>query len=149
MAEGNNGLSFKMILLLMFVIIIVTGLFSYFFMTFLFPENNQEAVSDEIQSEEIGDTYNLGEFTVNLSEMRSYQFIKASIVVEVDKKEVIDELERRSPQIQDAIILTLRELNTDDLQDADEIKGRLKTRINPLLNEGEIVNVWFTQFIVQ
>ena len=45
---------------------------------------------------------------MNLTGSRGYQYVQASIVVEVSTDNVIDELEKRSPQIRDCIIAILR-----------------------------------------
>lgn len=151
MADGNNnGLSFKVIVLMMIAMIIITGIFSYLFMSFFASKNDSEHTRDRME-EGIGPTYNLGEFIVNLSGSKGYQFIQAAIVVEVSEDKVIKELDKRNPQIRDTIILTLREQKLQDIEDpgADVIKNQLRTRLNLLLSSGEITNVWFTQLVVQ
>ncbi|MEJ6950225.1 flagellar basal body-associated FliL family protein [Natronospora cellulosivora (SeqCode)] len=154
MAEGNNALSFKMLILLMFIIIIVTGLFSYLFMSFMMPQEGQNHPFSFLSREtddDIGPTYNLGEFVVNLTGTRGYQIIRATMVAEVNNKGVIEELEKRSPQIQDTIILTLREQKLEDIEEpgAKVIKSQLMSRLNSLLNSGDVINIWFTQLVVQ
>lgn len=151
MADGNNnGLSFKVIVLMMVAMIIITGIFSYLFMSFFASKNDSEQTRDRVE-EGIGPTYNLGEFIVNLAGSKGYQFIQAAIVVEVNEDKVIKELDKRNPQIRDTIILTLREQKLQDIEDpgADVIKNQLRTRLNLLLSSGEITNVWFTQLVVQ
>lgn len=151
MADGNNnGLSFKVIVLMMIAMIIITGIFSYLFMSFFASKNESEQTRDRVE-EGIGPTYNLGEFIVNLAGSKGYQFIQAAIVVEVNEDKVIKELDKRNPQIRDTIILTLREQKLQDIEDpgADVIKNQLRTRLNLLLSSGEITNVWFTQLVVQ
>lgn len=151
--ENNNGMSMKMIIVMMVVIIIITGIFSFLFMSFLAPGNGgqEEQVVKEEKESKIGPTYTLGEFVVNLSGSRAYQFIKANIVVEVNENSVITELDKRSPQIRDMIILTLREQRIEDIEEpgAHVIKNQLKDKINEVLNSGKIINVWFTQLVVQ
>ncbi|NLM96247.1 MAG: flagellar basal body-associated protein FliL [Halanaerobiaceae bacterium] len=151
MADGNNnGLSLKVIALMMIAMIIITGIFSYLFMSFFASRNDSENTGSKIVGD-IGPTYSLGEFIVNLAGSHGYQYIQASIVVEVSEEKVIKELDKRSPQIRDTIILTLREQKIEDIEDpgADVIKNQLMTRLNLLLNTGEITNVWFTQLVVQ
>ncbi len=150
--ENNNGLSMKIIIVMMVTIIIITGIFSYVFMSFLAPGNgNQEDAVKEESESKIGPTYTLGDFVVNLSGSGGYQFIKANIVVEVDESEVVTELDKRNPQIRDLIILTLREQKIEDIEEpgAHVIKNRLKSRLNGVLNSGQIQSVWFTQLVVQ
>lgn len=151
--DSGSGLSLKVLIILMIVMIIVTGIFSYVFMTYFAARNNgeQSAESPDGKNEEIGPTYTLGEYVVNLSGTDGYQFIRADVVVEVNQKKVIDELERRSPQIKDIVIATLREQEIEDIEDpaAGVIKDQILNRINQVLTTGEIQRVWFTQFVVQ
>ena len=154
MAEDNgSGINLKVLIILMVVMIIVTGVFSYVFMSYFAGNlnNNQEKETVKEEEEEKGPTYTLGEYVVNLAGSGGYQFIKANIVVEVDDKKVISELEKRSPQIRDTIIIILREQQIEDIEDpkAEIIKTQLLTRINKILNSGKIEHVWFTQFVVQ
>lgn len=152
--NNNSGISMKMMIIMMVTIIIITGIFSYVFMSFLAPGSSgqeEKVIKEEKEKENIGPTYTLGEFVVNLSGSGGYQFIKANIVVEVDKEDVVKELDKRNPQIRDMIILTLREQKIEDIEEpgAHVIKNQLSTRINQVLNSGQIKNVWFTQLVVQ
>ncbi len=64
---------------------------------------------------------------------------------------VLEEIDKRSPQIDDAIISTLRSQSIDEIQEpgANEIKKQLADSINEVIRNGEVRNVWFTQFVVQ
>ncbi len=154
MAEINNnkGISMKMIIVLMIVMIIITGIFSYLFMSYFATQANRGEDNNEIEDKKgLGPTYNLGEFTVNLSGSGGYQFIKATMVVEVNQDEVITELDKRNPQVRDIIILTLREQMIEDIEEpgAQVIKNQLMIRVNQILRSGKIINIWFTQLVVQ
>lgn len=149
--EKSNGLNMKTIIILMIAMIIITGIFSYVFMSIMNNNSDEGQTAKSEESSNIGPTYTLGDFVVNLSGSGGYQFIKANIVVEVDKKEVINELDRRNPQIRDLILLTLREQKIEDIEEpgAEVIKNQVMVRVNEVLNSGQIVNVWFTQLVVQ
>lgn len=153
--ENNSGLNLKVLIIMMVVMIIITGIFSYVFMSYFVNKNgsnqNQQVTTEEESNQSIGDTYSLGDYVVNLAGSGGYQFIKASIVVEVDDQKVISELEKRNPQIRDIIIVTLREQKIEDIEDPEAtiIKNQILTRINEVLSKGMVESVWFTQFVVQ
>ena len=88
---------------------------------------------------------------MNLTGSRGYQYVQASIVVEVSTDNVIDELEKRNPQIRDCIIAILRDQTVADIEepDAQTIKNRIMASLNSLLYTGQITQVWFTQLVVQ
>src|SRR5690554_3600128 len=108
--EKNVGLNFKKVILLFVIMVVITAVISYAFFSFFMVRDMKPVSGVETKNtKDLGPTFNLGEFVVNLSGSGGYQFIRASIVVEVDEQTVIDELEKRSPQIRDIIILTLRD----------------------------------------
>ncbi len=147
MAEENDngGSMFKMLGIFVLMIIIAAGT-SYGVMTYFSPDRQVES-----RQPEFGPTYTLGDFTVNLSGSGGYQFIKSSIVVGVTTEEVITELEKRSPQVRDAIISIMRNAQISEIEDPDAkaIKEKLKSELNTILNTGKVSHVWFTQLVVQ
>ncbi len=148
MAEQNKTNWKLMIGIIVLIIIIAAGTSFAFMRYFVAKMNEPEA---EKQSKEIGTTYTLGDFIVNLSDSQSYQFVKASIVVETSQGDLVEELDKRKPQIRDRIIAILREANIEDIQEpgAVSIKNQIMTRLNQILTEGEITSVWFTQLVIQ
>ena len=145
--EGNNNNLMKLIAIFLLMVIVAAGT-SYGVITYL-TSTQQEEQKEE--NKEFGPTYTLGEFTVNLSDSGGYQFIKASIVVEVSDEKVIEELEKRSPQLRDVLISNMREASVDEIEEpgAKTLKRNIKNELNTVLNEGQIENVWFTQLVIQ
>ena len=143
---AKEGLSFKSVLAIALLMLIISASTSYGFMRFFMLSN-----SEKVREVTIGPTYSLGDFVVNLTGSRGYQYIQASIVVEVSTDNVIDELEKRSPQIRDCIIAILRDQTVADIEEADAqtIKNRIMASLNSLLYTGQITQVWFTQLVVQ
>ena len=146
-ADGENGMSLiKMVGLVLLIIVIAAGT-SYGVMRFF----DSSPANSKTLSEKVGPTYSLGDFVVNLSGSGGYQFIKASIVVEVDEDKVVSELEKRSPQIRDRIITIMRGSDIEAIRepDAKSIKNLIINSLNTILNKGNITNVWFTKLVVQ
>lgn len=112
---------------------------------------SQDSAPEEGEEQTMGPTYQIGDFTVNLSGSGGYQYLQTNIVVEVSDEDVINELDSRSPQVQDAILTTLRSQSMEQIQEpgANQIKQELANNINEVIQHGEIENVWFTQFVVQ
>ncbi|MGM0409713.1 MAG: flagellar basal body-associated FliL family protein [Bacillota bacterium] len=150
MADENNekqGMNWMKMVAIFLVMIIVAAGTSYGVMTYLTRERTEE----EEEKKEFGPTYTLGDFTVNLGDSNGYQFIKSSIVVEVDNEEVITELEKRSPQVRDVIISTMRNAEVSEIEEpgAKKLKTKIQNDINSLLDSGQVKNVYFTQLVVQ
>jgi len=150
--EKTIGLSFKTLLILLLVMVVLTAVMSYTFLS-LFTARDVSQNDEEVKKQDakLGPTFSLGDFVVNLSGTGGYQFVRASIVVEVDDQKVVSELEKRSPQIRDIIILTLRDQKIEDIEEpgARVIKNQIMAKINEVLTSGRIMNVWFTQLVVQ
>lgn len=155
MAEENgNGL--KKLIIIAVSIVIVLSLIGFIMIKFVNPEgvnmnfgDNNE--TEEQQAKEVGPTYELGEFTVNFTEEKNYNFLKASIVFEVSNDKLNEELNKRDPQIRDLIISILRSQTPEDIKapSTQSIKDEIRNEVNNNLNTGEIENVWFTQLVIQ
>lgn len=153
--EGNNGLI--RLIIIAVSIVIVLSIIGFVMVKFVNPEQinlgsvTGEEGKQEKQAEEIGPTYELGDFTVNFAEEQNYQFLKASIVFEISHNKLNEELNKRNPQIRDLIISILRAKNPEDIKTPsnENIKSEIKTKVNDRLNTGEVENVWFTQLVIQ
>lgn len=143
---AKEGLTFRSVLAIAVLMLVIAAGTSYGFMMFFMHGSTERA-----REVTIGPTYSLGDFVVNLTAGRGYQYIQASIVVEVSTENVIEELEKRSPQIRDCIIAILRDQTVTDIEepDAQTIKNRIMASLNSLLLTGQITQVWFTQLVVQ
>lgn len=142
----NEGVSLKIFIIMGILMIIIAAGTSFMFMTYYSSDEN----SGE-EEEEIGSTYELGEFVVNLSLDSSYKYLKADISVAAENENVIQEMEDRNPQVRDSVIAILRQQSLEEIRepDGEVIKNQIKTRLNELLNEGEVNEVWFTELVVQ
>jgi len=156
--EENSGLM-KLIIIAV-SIIIVLSLIGFVMVKFVNPEQvslggltggDEEEQKEEEANNEIGPTYQLGDFTVNFAEENNFNFLKASITFEVSHEKLVEELNKRNPQIRDLVISILRAQSSSDIKapSTKSIKDEIKTRVNEKLNTGEINSVWFTQLVIQ
>lgn len=151
--EEKNGL--MRLIIIAVSIVIVLSIIGFVMVKFINPNNVEMNIAGAKQEkekvEEIGPTYELGDFTVNFAEENNYQFLKASIVFELSHNKLKEELNSRNPQIRDLTISILRSQTPEDIKSpsTDMIKKEIKTKVNDRLNTGEIKNVWFTQLVIQ
>ncbi len=151
MAEEGQ-MNYKMLALIVVLVIIITGVASFTFFTYFSVSGDEENKENEIKSvEDIRPTYSVGNFTVNISNNNRISFVRASVVFELENAEMTEELDKRSSQIRDRIISTLRAQNQEILEEpgADTIKQIVKDKVNEILISGRITNVWFTELVVQ
>jgi flagellar basal body-associated protein FliL len=88
-------------------------------------------------------------FTVNLKDNNYRRFLRTYITVETSEKKVIKEMTEKQYKIKDTINSVLAAKNAGDLEDRDRLKEELIAAINSHLTEGEVVGLYFEQFIIQ
>lgn len=114
------------------------------------PAQGQEAAS---APKELGPTFDLGEFTLNLlSSPNQRRYIRMQIVLEAGNKKVITELEQRTPQIRDAIISIVRSRTAEDLSTQagmESLRLDILRAMNGLVSKGEVTDVFFIDLIIQ
>ncbi|MBP9127853.1 MAG: flagellar basal body-associated FliL family protein [Elusimicrobia bacterium] len=99
-----------------------------------------------------GLTYPLRTTVVNLAPDSNHRFAKVSITLEADSKGAAEELKVVDHQIYDCLIDTLGNVRAQDIgSDAgkDMLKETLRQKMNKFMTEGEISNVYMTEFLVQ
>ncbi|WP_256208185.1 flagellar basal body-associated FliL family protein [Halanaerobium congolense] len=147
MADTRN-INYKMLTLIIVLVVIITGVASFTFFTYFSVADDEQ---EDFDIEDIRSTYTVGDFVVNIANNSQINFIRASLVFEIEEDELIEELEKRKPQVRDAIITTLRSQNESILKEANAqtIKKIIKSEVNEILRSGEVTNVWFTELVVQ
>lgn len=112
----------------------------------------QVPVPDLNQQADIGPQVNIEEFVVNIISGDTAHYVKASLTVELTNEEVKGEVEKRMPQMRDAILLLISNKTFEELQDMQgkkQLKAELTSKINSFLKTGKVKAVYFTNFVVQ
>lgn len=100
----------------------------------------------------IGPMVEIKEFVVNIISSDSTHYVKASLSLELDKDGTVEEVNKRMPQIRDAILLLIGNKTFEELQDIqgkNQVKAEMKSKINSFLRTGKVNNVYLTDFVVQ
>ena len=101
---------------------------------------------------EIGTMFPLDTFTVNLLSDSGKRYLKVEMNLELGSEELGAELDSKTPVIRDTIIRLLSSKSLEEISTAKG-KGKLKQQIvdqlNMRLRDGQINNVYFTEFVVQ
>lgn len=118
------------------------------------PSRSRED-SDEMDTRklsQIGILYPLDTFTVNLKSDAGRRYLKATISLELNGKELSVELDNKSPVIRDRII---RILTSKTLEEISSKKGKQKVSeqimdtLNSMISDGSIKGIYFTEFVIQ
>ncbi|MGI6657756.1 MAG: flagellar basal body-associated FliL family protein [Desulfobulbus sp.] len=100
----------------------------------------------------IGPMVEITEFIVNIISENEPHYVKAALSLELDGDPAVAEVNKRMPQIRDAILLLIGNKTFEELQDIqgkNQVKAELKSKINSFLKTGKVNNVYLTDFVVQ
>ncbi|NOR23751.1 MAG: flagellar basal body protein FliL [Desulforhopalus sp.] len=156
--DGSKKKIFIMIGAVVLVLMIGGGFGAWFFMKEKpAPETEKDPgrhvpVPVLKQQSQIGPMVNVDEFIVNIISGDVAHYVKASLTVELSNVEVQTEVEQRMPQMRDAILLLISNKTYEELQDLQgkkQLKAELSSKINSFLQKGQVVSIYFTNFVVQ
>ncbi len=100
----------------------------------------------------VAKTYRVGEVSTNLADPGSKRFIKIVLEVEVDGDKPVQELQKQSSAVRDAVLAVLRAKTLDEVQGADgmaAVAGDLTKAIGGFLTKGKVLKVNFLEFMTQ
>lgn len=154
---------FKLILFsLIVVFLVVAG-----FLAYLFLFSNNAAIQTETalpadatdvrttpaaKGSGIGPLYSFDTFIVNLADPGGIRYLKVSMQAEVDSNKVIEEIDKRNPQVRDLILTVLSSKTYAEVstpQGKIALKQEIIRRLNLILTTGTVRNIYFTEFVSQ
>ena len=94
----------------------------------------------------------LEDITVNLLGTKRPRFLRVSIGLELENEQVTAEIEERQPEIRDVVISSVSGRRVDQLisvEGKEHLKKELKDRIDSTLQQGSVLKVYFSDFVVQ
>lgn len=147
-APKKKGKNFILIIIIA-VAVIAGGAGAFFFFTKSGSEKAQK--KGETKAEE-GVTFALEPFIVNLSDPSGTRFLKVSLQLELAGPTVVEKAKAKTPQIRDAIITLLTAKTSDALISPEgklQLKDEINIRINQILGENSVKNVYLTDFVMQ
>jgi flagellar FliL protein len=113
-------------------------------------EAQQEEKEKKRDDDLIGTTVPLEQFLVNLAGNRGRGLLKVNMELEVDGPKVMEEIERRKPQLRDMIIILLSSKTYQQVSSTegkDLLREDIRDNVNSFLTQGKIKKVLFTEFI--
>ena len=141
------------------VVVLVLAGGGYVGWTMLNPQPDQTGAdggqapdTEAVKEIEVGAMFDMDPFVVNLNEAGGKRYLKSKIEIEFVGEDVRKELTNRLPQLRDVVLLHLSSKTLDEIRSVDgkiELKNALIKRINQVLKQGKIRNLYFTQFVIQ
>lgn len=100
----------------------------------------------------VGPIYRLDPFVVNLADVGRSRFLRVVLQLELDGSAAASELDALGPRVRDAILTLLSSKSSAELAtvgDRERLRSEILHRLNGLLSGGAVVQVYFTEFLVQ
>ena len=121
------------------------------------PRGNNSPSSKEkpmksMDSMEVGPMFPLDTFTVNLLSDSGRRYLKVQMNLELDGEELAAELESKTAVVRDVVIRMLSSKTLEEISTAkgkDKLKEQIVNQLNLRLRDGNVRNVYFTEFVVQ
>jgi len=94
--------------------------------------------------------YKMEPFLVNLADPGQLRYLKVTFHVETHQNR--EEFEKRLPQSRDSVLTVLSSKNSRDLMTSEgknALREEIKEKMNHLLTETKVRNIYFTEFVIQ
>ena len=114
------------------------------------PSKKEKRVS--MESLEVGPMFPLDNFTVNLLSDSGRRYLKVEMNLELEDEDVAAELESKNAVVRDVVIRLLSSKTLEEISTAkgkEKLKEQIVNQMNLRLKDGNIRNVYFTEFVVQ
>lgn len=151
--------STKMLIIIGLVLLFLTGGGVFAYLKFSAPKNSsnqqtkaQKSANHKQVNDLPGPIFNLETFIVNLLDDSGRRYLKTSIKLELSKKSVEEEITKKMPLIQDAVIALLSNKSYEDIADISgklRLRAQIIKRLNSILTVGKIQKIYFTDFVIQ
>ncbi len=161
--QQNKG-SKMLTILVIFNMLLIVGLIVYVVFLKKEPEakiitedgkmvsKQQQDEEDDKTKNEVGELYEMKGIVVNLNEPGGTRMLKVSLTLEHKAEKLKDGLKKRDAQLRNEIIIYLSGLTyaqTIGVSQKENILKVLKKKINDVLVEGKVRNIYFNEFVVQ
>jgi len=146
--EKKGGRKILFLIPILLLLLAVAGGGVYFF---LFNKPKKEG-EEKVAPSHVGAMVDLGVFTVNLADKGTDAYAKVAITLELSNEKVKQEVDKRMPIIKDAIIDVISSKTSDFVrtpEGREALRLELIKRLNIILVEGGVRNIYFTEFVVQ
>ncbi|MBE6182761.1 flagellar basal body-associated protein FliL [Heyndrickxia ginsengihumi] len=133
-------------MLIMVSIILLAGVVT---LVIIFKTEHTQNKSSPSIDEVVKSSVDIDQMTTNL---KDNHIVQISIRLEANDKKAKEELTKRDFQVKDMMIDELSEMTSKDLQGEKgkvKFKTDLKNRLNKVMQDGEVVNVYITSYVIQ
>ncbi|WP_416150943.1 flagellar basal body-associated protein FliL [Salipaludibacillus sp. HK11] len=135
------------IMLIILVALTLVGVLALVLYTQVFQDSDPEGepTIDQVLERSV----ETDEITTNLL---SNHIIRSQFVIQLENDNAKDEFEKRSFQIENIIIQELSDMSASDFQGSEgiqQLEDRIRNEINQLMEDGDVIQVYMNQRVIQ
>ena len=145
--EKKKSSLVKIIIMVVVVAALAGGGFFAYLKFFKKPQN--EAKKPVVEQTVIQE---MGTYLVNLADPGGKRYLKITMQFELTNAKVSQELARRTVEIRDKIIMLLSSKEYEEIGNPTgkmTLKKELISQLNRVLQDGQVKEIYFTEFLVQ
>lgn len=116
------------------------------------PEEIVEEEVEEEAPEEIGEMFALDTFVVNLSDPGGKRYLRVTMQLELAPGILTETIQQRLPQIRDVVLMIAPTRSFEDIRTVEgktALRTEIMDQLNALLYEEGVLNIYFTEFVIQ
>lgn len=159
--EQQKGKGKVIIIIIVVLLVLLAGLVAVFFYTTktgesseATPQSEQVLATNESNAKylRIGPVFQLDQFIVNLLSQGGRRYLKVNIGLEMTTIKLESELNAKRAPIRDIIIEILTSKSPEDISTTrgkEKLKEEIVQRLNEILVDGKIRNVFLTDMAIQ
>lgn len=109
-------------------------------------------IEKDLPQKEKSFIYKMDPLIVNLADKETLHYLKIKIELESMEEKPNEEFEKRLPQIRDNILLLLSMKGRTALMDAEgknKLRAEIREKVNQVLRNFKIKDIYFTEFLIQ
>jgi len=168
-AKKSSSLVLIIIIVILILLLVVGGLLAFLLMSG--NDDATQAQTAQAQTEQVqsaapksaagkrsndyinmGPVYPLDQFIVNLLSESGSRYLKTKVDLELSAETLTPEIDKKKPLIRDIIVSTLSSKTYEEVstqKGKNRLKDEIVDRLNEVLADGHIKNIYFTDFVVQ
>lgn len=159
--KKSSGLVLIIVGVLIVLILLIGGLVAYLLLSkddapveggATGTQQQQPMQRKQIDDLSVGPMFPLDQFIVNLLSDSGRRFLKTTIDLELSDGDLIEELGAKTSRIRDVVIRVLSSKTVEEIstpKGKDKLKKELAGQLNAVLLDGQIVRIYFTDFVIQ
>jgi len=156
-ARTKKKSKLTLLFLLTIIVLLLGGSGFYAYINFLAPkpppvEEKLAGVKPEQLKNKVGEMFPLDPFVVNLSDPLGKRYLRLTITLELESPEAVARATKMVPKLRDMVIVLLTRLTFEEVMTPEgkvQLRDELLERFNQILRPDRVLNIYFTDYLVQ